>query len=420
MKESFGSRLRNAWSVFKDGASNYGSYGGYGMGYSHRPDRPIFVRGTSRSLMNAIFNRIAIDVSSLDFNCVQLDDTGRYKETLKTPLNERLTVSANQDQTGRAFLQDIVISVLDEGCVAVVPTETSSSIRTDNAYKIYSLRTAKILAWYPSDVRVRIFNEKTNQKEELTLPKSSVAIIENPLYAVINEDNSVFQQLVRKLNLLDVVDNQSCSGKMDLIIQLPYVVKTPLRQAQAEQRRVQIEDQLANSKYGIAYIDGTERVTQLNRSVENNLLKSIEYLTNLAYSQIGITAEILNGTADEKTMLNYNNRVIEPIASAIVNEFVRKFLTPTARTQGKSIMFFRDPFRLVPLDNIAEIADKFTRNEIMTSNEIRQRIGMPPSDDPKADQLINSNINQEGSEEEIDYQSEVNPDSDGEYYEEES
>ena len=410
MKDSITSRIKNAWSVFK-GDKYVNPYQNYGTGYSRRPDRPLFIRGTNRSLMNAIFNRIAIDVASLRFNCVQLDENKRYKNIVYNGLNECLTVEANQDQTGRQLLQDIVISLLDEGCVAVVPVETDVDPDSSDSYKILSMRTAKILEWYPQHVRVRLFNENKNLKEDITLPKRNVAIIENPLYSVINEDNSVFQQLVRKLNLLDVVDSQSCSGKMDLIVQLPYVVKTPMRQEQADKRRHQIEEQLTESKYGIAYIDGTEKVTQLNRSVENNLLKSIEYLTNLAYSQIGITAEILNGTADEKTMLNYNNRVVEPIASAITNEFIRKFLTKTARTQGKTVMAFRDPFKLVPLDNIAEIADKFTRNCIMTSNEIRQAVGMPPADDPQADQLINNNISQpEDSEETIDYVTDANGD----------
>ena len=410
MKDSITSRIKNAWSVFK-GDKYVNPYQNYGTGYSRRPDRPLFIRGTNRSLMNAIFNRIAIDVASLRFNCVQLDENKRYKNIIYNSLNECLTVEANQDQTGRQLIQDIVISLLDEGCVAVVPVETDVDPNSSDSYKILSMRTAKILEWYPQHVRVRLFNENKNLKEDITLPKRNVAIIENPLYSVINEDNSVFQQLVRKLNLLDVVDSQSCSGKMDLIVQLPYVVKTPMRQEQADKRRHQIEEQLTESKYGIAYIDGTEKVTQLNRSVENNLLKSIEYLTNLAYSQIGITAEILNGTADEKTMLNYNNRVVEPIASAITNEFIRKFLTKTARTQGKTVMAFRDPFKLVPLDNIAEIADKFTRNCIMTSNEIRQAVGMPPADDPQADQLINNNISQpEGSEETIDYVTDADED----------
>ena len=410
MKDSITSRIKNAWSVFK-GDKYVNPYQNYGTGYSRRPDRPLFIRGTNRSLMNAIFNRIAIDVASLRFNCVQLDENKRYKNIVYNGLNECLTVEANQDQTGRQLLQDIVISLLDEGCVAVVPVETDVDPNSSDSYKILSMRTAKILEWYPQHVRVRLFNENKNLKEDITLPKRNVAIIENPLYSVINEDNSVFQQLVRKLNLLDVVDSQSCSGKMDLIVQLPYVVKTPMRQEQADKRRHQIEEQLTESKYGIAYIDGTEKVTQLNRSVENNLLKSIEYLTNLAYSQIGITAEILNGTADEKTMLNYNNRVVEPIASAITNEFIRKFLTKTARTQGKTVMAFRDPFKLVPLDNIAEIADKFTRNCITTSNEIRQAVGMPPADDHQADQLINNNISQpEGSEETIDYVTDADED----------
>lgn len=405
MANSFGTRLRNAWNAFT--GNDYAMTHELGAGYSRRVDRPMFVRGTNRSLVNAIFNRIAMDVSALTFNCVYLDENDRFLRVNENPLNECLTVSANRDQTGRAFIQDIVTSCLDEGVVAVVPTDTSADPRYNASYDIYSMRTAKILEWYSDAVRVRLYRDSTNTKEEITLPKSSVAIIENPLYAVVNENNSVFQQLVRKMNLLNVVDEQSCSGKMDLIIQLPYVVKTPTRMAQAEQRRKDIEDQLASSKYGIAYIDGTERVTQLNRSVENNLLSSIEYLTKLAYSQLGITEEILNGTASETAMLNYTNRTVEPIASAIVNEFVRKFITKTGRTQGKSIMFFNDPFKLVPLGSIAEIADKFTRNEIMTSNELRQRIGLPPSDDPKADQLVNSNISQpedgqQGSEEGMD------------------
>lgn len=405
-----GSRIKKAWDVFKDPKNvSYTPFDNSGYSYYRRPDRPVFVRGTSRSLMNAIFNRIAMDVSSLRFNYVQLDENDRYDSTVLNGLNECLTLSANRDQTGRAFIQDIVISLLDEGCVAVVPVETDANPGVTGSYDIYSMRTAKILTWYSDRVRVEIFNENTNKKEELTLLKDTIAIIENPLYSVINENNSVFQQLTRKLNLLDVVDNQSCSGKMDLIIQLPYIVKSELRKNQAEQRRVQLEEQLASSKYGVAYIDGTERVTQLNRSVENNLLKSIEFLTNLGYSQIGVTPEVLNGTADEKTMLNYNKRVVEPIASAITDEFTRKFITKTSRTQGKAIKFFTDPFRLVPVNDIAEIADKFTRNEIMTSNEIRQSIGLPPSSDPKADQLVNSNLNH--PEEEIDYQTDANSDS---------
>ncbi len=392
MANTFGERIRNAWNAFQ--GKDYALTHSLGPGYSRRIDRPMFVRGTNRSLVNTIFNRIAMDVSALTFKCVYLDDNDRFLKINENPLNECLTVEANRDQTGRAFIQDVVTSCLDEGVVAVVPTDTSVDPRYNDSYKIYSLRTAKILEWYSDSVRVRLYREKTNSKEELVLPKASVAIIENPLYSVVNENNSVFQQLVRKLNLLNVVDEQSCSGKMDLIIQLPYVVKTPTRMAQAEQRRRDIENQLTESKYGVAYIDGTERVTQLNRSVENNLLSSIEYLTKLAYSQLGITEEILNGTASEAAMLNYTNRTIEPIASAIVDEMKRKFITKTARTQGQSIMFFNDPFKLVPLGSIAEIADKFTRNEIMTSNELRQRVGLPPSDDPKADQLVNSNIAQ--------------------------
>jgi hypothetical protein len=335
-----------------------------------------------------------MDVAAVQIQHCKLDENGRFSETIDSKLNTCLTLEANCDQTGRAFIQDVVMSMFDEGCVAIVPVETTFDPNLTSSYDILSMRTGKILEWYPTFVKVRVYNDRTGQKEDLMLPKSTIGIIENPLYAVMNEPSSTMQRLVRKLNILDAIDEQSGSGKLDLIIQLPYVIKTPARRQQAEDRRKDIESQLAGSKYGIAYTDGTERITQLNRPVENNLMSQIEYLTNLFYSQLGITQSVMDGTADEKTMLNYNNRTIEPILSAIVDEMKRKFLTKTARSQKQSISFFRDPFRLVPVNDIAEIADKFTRNEIMTSNEIRQIIGMRPAKDPKADQLINSNISQ--------------------------
>ena len=365
-----------------------------GSSYSIRPDRPRLSRGNERSIVTSVFNRIALDVASIGIKHCRLDENGRYVEDIDSGLNNCLDLEANLDQTGRAFIQDVVMSMLDEGCVAIVPVDTTLNPKITNSYDILSMRTGKILDWYPAHVRVRLYNDQTGDKEDILLPKSQVAIIENPLYAVINEQNSTMQRLIRKLSLLDVTDEQTASGKLDLIIQLPYVVKTDARREQANRRRKEIEEQLTGSKYGIAYTDGTEKVTQLNRSLENNLLKQIEYLTEMMYSQLGITQEVLNGTADEKTMLNYNNRTVEPIVSAIVDEMKRKFLTKTARSQRQTITFFRDPFRLVPVNDIAEIADKFTRNEIMTSNEIRQIVGMKPSDDPKADELINSNISQ--------------------------
>ena len=364
------------------------------VAYSYRPDRPRLSRGNERSIVTAIYNRIALDVASIDIKHCKLDENGRYVKDMKSGLNECLTVEANMDQTARAFIQDVVISMLDEGVVAVVPVDTTLNPKTTGSYDITSMRTGKILEWSATSVKIKVYNDRTGQKEDIILPTSMVGIIENPLYSVINEPNSTMQRLIRKLNLLDSIDEQSGAGKLDLIIQLPYIIKTEARRQQAETRRKEIEMQLAGSKYGIAYTDGTERVTQLNRPVENNLMKQIEYLTSMLYSQLGFHQTILDGTADEKTMLNYTNRTIEPIASAIVDELKRKFLTKTARTQGQSIEFFRNPFRLVPINNIAQIADKFTRNEILTSNEIRQIIGMKPSNDPKADQLINSNIAQ--------------------------
>lgn len=391
MEISFSSRLKKAWNAFKnrDPTFNY-----QGAGYSYRPDRPRLTRGNERSIVTSVYNRIALDVSSMTIQHIRLDDNGRFLETIDSDLNSCLTLESNIDQTSRAFIQDVVMSMLDEGCVAIVPIDTDVDPNSTDSYKIYSMRTGKILDWYPSSVRVRVYNDRTGNKEDIVVQKSKIAIVENPLYAVINEPNSTMQRLMRKLSLLDVTDEQTASGKLDLIIQLPYVIKTEARRQQAELRRKDIEMQLAGSKYGIAYTDGTERITQLNRSVENNLMKQVEYLTNLLYSQLGITQTILDGTADEQTMLNYYSRTIEPIISAIVDEMKRKFLTKTARTQLQSIAFFRDPFKLVPVNSIAEIADKFTRNEIMTSNEIRQIIGMKPSTDPKADKLINSNISQ--------------------------
>ena len=385
-------RLRHGWNAFMNRDPTYAQ--DLGPSYYYRPDRPRFTRGNERSIVTSVYNRIALDVSAISIQHVRLDENGRFLSTIDSDLNKCLTLDANIDQTGRAFLQDAVMSMLDEGCVALVPVETDVDPNDTDSYKIFSIRTGKIVEWRPQHVKVRVYDERTGRKEDITLSKSSVAIVENPLYAVINEPNSTMQRLIRKLSLLDVTDEQTASGKLDLIIQLPYIIKTEARRQQAEQRRKDIEMQLAGSKYGIAYTDGTEHITQLNRSVENNLMKQVEYLTSMLYSQLGITQTILDGTADEKTMINYYTRTIEPIVSAIVDEMKRKFLTKTARSQRQSIEFFRDPFKLVPVNDIAEIADKFTRNEILTSNEIRQIVGMKPSNDPKADELINSNISQ--------------------------
>ena len=394
----FMDRIQRGWNAFRNRDPTT-EYRDTGLGYAYRPDRVRFTRGNERSIVTSVYNRIALDVAAINIQHVQLDDNNRFTSVVESGLNSCLNLEANIDQTGRAFVQDIVMSMFDEGCVAVVPVDTTQDPEITDSYDILSMRTGKILEWKPRHVKVRVYNDRTGMKEDLLLPKKQVAIIENPLYAVINEPNSTMQRLIRKLCLLDAVDEQSSSGKLDLIIQLPYVVKTEARRQQANDRRKQIEEQLTGSKYGIAYTDGTERITQLNRPVENNLMKQIEYLTSMLYSQLGITQAILDGTADDKTMLNYYSRTIEPIISAIVDEMKRKFLTKTARSQKKSIMFFRDPFKLVPVNDIAEIADKFTRNEIMTSNEIRQIVGMKPSDDPKADELRNSNISQ--SKEEI-------------------
>lgn len=392
MSLNLSTRLAHAWNAFT--SRDPTQYIITGPGYSSRPDRPRLSRGNEKSIATSIFNRIALDVSSVNIKHCRLDKNGRYVEDIDSGLNNCLNLEANKDQTGRAFIQDVVLSMLDEGCVALVPVETTIDPKSSNSYQIDSMRTGKITEWYPDTVRVRLYNDRTGEKEEILLPKNQVAIIENPLYAVVNEYNSTMQRLIRKLSLLDVTDEQTASGKLDLIIQLPYVIKTKTRREQAERRRKDIIDQLAGSQYGIAYTDGTEKITQLNRSLENNLLKQVEYLTNMVYSQLGITQSVLDGTADEKTMLNYMNRTVEPIISAIVDELKRKFLTKTARSQLQSIVYFRDPFRLVPVNDIAEIADKFTRNEIMTSNEIRQIVGMQPSKDPKADKLVNSNISQ--------------------------
>ena len=393
METSFGSRLKHAWDVFMNKDPSY-DHRDVGTSYYYRPDRPRFTRGNERSIVTSVYNRIALDVAAIDIKHVRLDDNERYIETINSGLNSCLTLEANIDQTGRALLQDIVMSMMDEGCVAIVPVDTNLDPIKTNSYDILTMRVGKIIEWKPAHVKVRLYNDKTGKFQEVLIPKKMVAIVENPLYAVMNEPNSTMQRLIRKLALLDFVDDQTSSGKLDMIIQLPYVIKSESRREQAEKRRKQIEEQLVGSKYGIAYTDGTERITQLNRPLENNLLKQIEYLTSMLYSQLGITQSIMDGTADDKTMLNYYNRTIEPIISAIVDEMKRKFLTKTARSQGQSIEFFRDPFKLVPVNDIAEIADKFTRNEIMTSNEIRQIVGMKPSDDPKADELRNSNISE--------------------------
>lgn len=388
----FSDRLYHAWNAFlnKDPTSYYRTVG---AGYSYRPDRPRLSQGNERSIVTSIFNRIALDVASLTFQHVRLDDEGRFLEVIDSSLNDCLTVEANVDQSAQAFIQDVVLSMLDEGCVAIVPIDTTIDPTKSGAFDINSMRVAEILEWYPRHVRVRVYNDQTGYKEDKIVPKSMVAIIENPLYAVVNERNSTMQRLIRKLNLLDVIDEQSGSGKLDLIIQLPYTIKTDARRQQAEQRRKDIEQQLSGSKYGIAYTDGTEHITQLNRAVENNLMSQIEYLTSMVYAQLGMTTGVLDGSANESTMTNYYTRTVELIASVIVGEMIRTFLTKTARSQKQSIMFFRDPFRLIPMSEFAEIADKLTRNEIATSNEVRQEIGWKPSKDPTADELRNKNLN---------------------------
>lgn len=412
MALSVGTRLKHAWNAFLNRAPT--QYKDIGNGSGINPGRAKFTRGNERSIINSLFNRIAMDVAALDIKHCQLDSNERYKNTMSSGLNDCLTLSANIDQTGRNFKQDIVMSMFDEGVVAVVPVDTTDDPNNTDSYIIGTMRTGKIVEWYPRHVKVRLYNDRTGHKEEVILPKSDVAIIENPFYAITNEPNSSVQRLIRKLNLLDVIDEHNGSDKLDLIIQLPYTVKTPAKKAAIAERRKEIEDQLTGSKYGIAYLDSTEHITQLNRSLENNLLKQIELLINMVYSQLSITASVMDGTADEQTMLNYNNRTIEPIASAIADEFKRKFLSKNARTRGQTIMFFRDAFKLVPVNNIADIADKFTRNEIMSTNEMRAVIGMKPVDDPQADELRNKNLNpgenqtfasttDEDSEEDYDY-----------------
>lgn len=393
MELSFGARLRHAWDVFRNREPTQNEYREVGPSSYYRPDRTRLTRGNERTTVTSLFNRIALDVASINISHCKVDENGRFKETIKSSLNECLNTEANIDQTGRAFIQDIVMSMLDEGSVAVVPVETTFNPKVTGAYDILSMRTGKIVEWYPQHVKVNLYNERTGNREDVVLPKKTVAIIENPLFAVINEPNSTMQRLMRKLALLDRVDEQVSSGKLDMIIQLPYTVKSEARKTQAKEKVENIKQQLTDSTYGIAYIDATEKITQLNRPLENNLLKQIEYLTDLLYSQLGISKSILDNTADEQTQLNYQSNIIEPIISAIVDEMKRKFLTKTARTQMQTIKFFKDPFKLVPVNNIADIADKFTRNEILTSNEIRQIIGFKPSDDPKADELINSNLN---------------------------
>jgi hypothetical protein len=391
MELNVGSRLKHAWNAFLNRDPTV-VYRDIGSGYSYRPDRLRLTRGNERSIVTSVYNRIALDVAAINIRHVQLDDEERFLGVVNSDLNKCLSLEANLDQTGRAFIQDMVMSMMDEGCIAIVPIDTDDDPDDTEGYKIYSMRVGRIRDWYPAHVRVEVYNESKGRKQDIIVPKKTIGIVENPLYAVINEPNSTMQRLIRKLNLLDAVDEQSSAGKLDLIIQLPYVIKSDARRQQAEQRRRDIEQQLAGSKYGIAYVDGTEKITQLNRSLENNLMKQIEYLTNMLYSQLGITQSILDGTADEKTMLNYYNRTIEPIISAITDEMKRKFLSKTARSQRKSIMFFRNPFKLVPVGELAEISDKFTRNEIASSNEIRQVIGWKPSSDPKADELRNSNL----------------------------
>lgn len=388
----FTDRLKNAWNAFMNRDPPY-EYRDIGMISSYRPDRIRLTRGNERSIVTAIYNRIAVDCSAINIVHAKLDENGRYVEEIHSGLDNCLTLEANIDQTARAMIQDTVMSMFDEGCIAIVPVDTTFNPYETESYQIRTMRVGKIMQWHPHYVRVRLYNDRTGNFEEVTVHKNIAAIIENPLYAIMNEPNSTLQRLIRKLNLLDAIDEQSGSGKLDLIIQLPYVVKSDARRMQAEERRKNIEMQLANTKYGIAYIDNTEHITQLNRSVDNNLMNQIEYLTNMLYSQLGITKEILEGTANEQVMLNYYNRTIEPIMTAITEEMKRKFLTKTARTQGQSIIFYRDPFRLVPTSQIAEMADKFTRNEIMSSNEIRQIVGMKPVDDPKADELRNKNLN---------------------------
>lgn len=398
MDLNIGTRLKHAWNSFLNRDPTY-DLRNLGSSYSYRPDRPRLNYGNNRAIVSPVYNRIALDVASMTYVHCRTNEDGNYLSTIDSSLNNCLNLEANIDQSGRAFIQDVAMSMMDEGCVAMVPIDTTLNPAVSSSYEILTMRVGKILEWYPANVKVRVYNDRTGEKEDIILPKKLVGIVENPMYSVMNEPNSTVQRLKRKLSLIDVTDDRTASGKMDLIISLPYSVRTDLKRNQANDRMHDLENQLANSKYGIGYIDSTEHVTQLNRSLENNLMKDVEYLTNLFYSQVGITQSVLDGTADEKTMLNYYNRSIEPIVSAIVDEMRRKFLTKTARSQHQNVCAFRDPFRLVPVNDIAKIADTLTRNEILTSNEVRQKIGMKPSDDPKADMLINSNINQSNAEE---------------------
>lgn len=419
MDFNLASRLKNAWNAFQNKSPNYVS--NYGGTY-YKPDRIRLTRGNERSIVTSIYNRISLDVASISIRHCILDDEDRFMEYKNSSLDSCLNLEANLDQTSRSFIQDVVMSLFDEGCIAIVPVDTVRDPMKTDSYDITSMRVGHIITWYPDSVKLEVYNEQKGIKEEIVLPKRIVSIIENPLYSIMNEPNSTLQRLIRKLNLLDAIDEQSGSGKLDLIIQLPYTVKTEIRREQAERRRKDIEEQLQSSKYGVAYTDGTEKITQLNRSVENNLLKQIEYLTSMLYSQLGITQTVLDGTADEQTMLNYYSRTIEPIISAITDEMKRKFLTKTARTQKQTILFFRDPFKLIPSEKLAELADKFTRNEIMTSNEFRQIVGRKPSSDPKADQLINSNLNHSPDEQYTEYPEEYEENSqyqegEPEYYE---
>ena len=391
MENSLGTRIKKAWNIFLNPNlfTNSTSGGSY-----YRPDRPRLGTVNERSIITSIITKLAIDVSTIDINHCVLDDKDRYKDVINDKLNQRLSLEANIDQTGRAFIRDVVITMLDEGCAAIVPVDTTVDPNNTQSYEIDSMRCGKIVGWYPEHIMVNLYNDRVGYRQDVLVPKRNAAIIENPLFSVMNAHNSTLQRLTRKLALLDVIDEQSGSGRLDLIIQLPYTVKSEARKQQANMRRDEIERQLRSTKYGIAYTDGTEKITQLNRPVENNLMKQIEYLTSMLYSQLGISQTVLDGTADEKTMNNYYTRTIEPIITSIVDEMNRKFISKTARSQKQKILFFRDPFKLVPVSQIAEIADKFTRNEILSSNEIRQTIGRKPSDDPKADQLINSNISQ--------------------------
>ena len=412
-----GERIRNGWNAFLNRdptADYYHPRPYYGMVSTNRPDRTRLLPGNEKTIINAIENRIAIDVAAVKIIHARLDENGRFQNVINSGLNSCMTLSANKDQTGRAFFQDVTMSLLDEGCIAVVPVDTDVDLESNDSYDILTLRVGKITTWLPDHVRVRLYNDRIGRYDEILIEKDKVAIIENPFYSVMNEPNSILKRLNRKLQLLDAVDEQSSSGKLDLIIQLPYVIKTEQRRQQAETRRKEIEMQLTGSKYGIAYTDGTEKVIQLNRSLENNLMTQVEYLTSMLYSQLGITEDILKGTADEKTMLNYNNRIIEPLVSAITDEFKRKFLTPTARTQRQSVTFYREPFKLVPVNDLAEIADKFTRNAILSSNELRGLIGFKPVDDPKADELRNKNLNEtEGEQSPVVTNRTGTPDGDG-------